>query len=127
MLVMCCNRDGGVSELLRDLLTVDGGLFPDIQQHLKFYDTSFDQRQAKEGGVIVPSPGVNLAYDSADKQVRAITHELDNYLKAQRQKLKCQVRTSVLVPAHVLTLYMCVCMCSSSTCVCSPSTCMLTC
>lgn len=79
------------SALLCELVTVDNGIFPDIQHHLDFYNTSFDQLQAQEDGVIVPCPGVNQAYDQAVQQVTAIQQQLDDYLKEQRRKFKCKV------------------------------------
>ena len=67
------------------------GLFPDIREHLQFYDKSFDRAQAKEKGVIVPCPGVNLAYDKATEEISAVEDELQMYLKEQRRKLRSSV------------------------------------
>lgn len=36
------------SAVLCELVTVDGGILPDIKRHLDFYDASFDQLQAKK-------------------------------------------------------------------------------
>lgn len=41
----------------------------------------------------MPTSGVNLEYDEAVEQVVDVEQKLDQYLKEQRRKLRCQVRS----------------------------------
>ena len=71
--------------------TTSGGKFPDMDQQLNFFQTSFNREQAKKDGVIVPSPGVDTKYDTAISQIKATERELQEYLARQRKKLGCKV------------------------------------
>ncbi|KAG9509879.1 DNA mismatch repair protein Msh6, partial [Fragariocoptes setiger] len=81
------------SSSLKRLLSLksNGGLFPEMESTLKFFDEAFDHRQAKEMGKIIPAPGVDDEYDVADSKIREIEHNLDEYLEKQRRILNCQV------------------------------------
>ena len=85
------------SKLLTSLLTLSskGGKFPDMSEPLRFFQTSFNHDQAKKAGVIVPSPGVDEAYDSAIEQITEMEHELEDYLKKQKKRLGSKVVASV--------------------------------
>ncbi len=86
------------SQLLRKLLTIgDGGKFPNLEEQLDSYETSFDRLKAKEEGVIIPRHGMNKDYDSSSGEVTSLTNQLEQYLKEQRGKLGCQVSGSLLV------------------------------
>ena len=54
--------------------------------------TAFDHEKAKKDGVILPSEGVNTAYDRAKRDMRSISRELDEYLERQKKRLGCRVR-----------------------------------
>lgn len=75
----------------------DGGRFPDIAKQLKFFQTSFNREQAKKAGVIVPSPGVDVAYDSSIAQIKAMEIKLQEYLTKQKKRLASQVSSSWFV------------------------------
>lgn len=81
------------SKLLKGLVTKssEGGRFPDIEDQLKFFQTSFDREKAKKAGVIVPSPGVDRAYDASISQIKATENELQEYLTKQRKRLGSKV------------------------------------
>ena len=80
------------SPLLCKLLrTGKGGDFPDIEEQLLHYETSFDRVKAKEDGVIIPNQGVNPDYDASNKEVEEIHQDFDQYLEKQRQRLGCKV------------------------------------
>lgn len=75
----------------------DGGRFPNIEKQLKFFQTSFDREQAKKAGVIVPSPGVDVAYDSSIAQIKTTETKLQEYLTTQRKRLGSKVSSSCFV------------------------------
>ena len=62
-----------------------------MAQRLKFFQTSFNREQAKKAGVILPSPGVDVEYDTAISQIKAIECELQEYLTRQRKRLGSKV------------------------------------
>ena len=66
-----------------------------MSEPLKFFQTSFNHEQAKKAGVIVPSPGVDEAYDSAIEQIKGVEHQLDDYLKIQKKRLGSKVSTAI--------------------------------
>ena len=72
----------------------EGGRFPDLEKQLAYYENSFDRVKAKEEGIIVPREGFSPECDSSQKEVKLISEELDQYLKEQRKRLGCQVRTT---------------------------------
>ena len=92
------------SSLLSKLLsTGKEGQFPDLEEQLAFYENSFDRAKALKSGVIIPNRGVNVEYDSAEGVVTTVLKELDQYLKEQRQRLKCQV--SILAKLALILHY----------------------
>ena len=86
------------SDLLRQLLTLRVNLginlasVPSIEEHLSFYETSFDPAQARERGEIIPRAGVNSEYDLSVRDITDIEDRLQSYLNQQKRKLKCSVR-----------------------------------
>jgi len=60
----------GLTPVLRSLLTIGGGRFPDISAELAEFKKKFDWKVARSEGKLVPSPGANEEYDS-------ILHALD--------------------------------------------------
>ena len=77
--------------------STDGGRFPDIAEQLKFFQTSFNHEQAKKAGVIVPSLGVDVAYDSSIAEIKATETKLQEYLTKQRKRLGSKVTSSCFV------------------------------
>ncbi|CAH1773939.1 unnamed protein product [Owenia fusiformis] len=65
------------------------GRFPDLRKDLAATDRAFDHTKAKQSGVIKPLPGCNPDYDQAIEHINSIEEELDDYLKQQRKRLKC--------------------------------------
>lgn len=80
------------SSILRRLLTFtsDGGLFPDYEATLDYFDSSFDHDIAKKSGKIIPAPGVDSNYDKCKESIDNITDKLNDYLEEQRQVLRCR-------------------------------------
>lgn len=96
---MLCTRCSFKSKLLIQLVTTakkdekeSVGKFPDLKENLTFFQNSFNPTQAKKEGVIIPSAGVNEAYDQAVKDVNTTQSELEEYLQRQRKRLGCKVR-----------------------------------
>ena len=79
--------------LLRKLVTLKecGGSFPNLSEQLKFFGESFNQSEARKAGVIVPSPGVNSAYDRAISEISKVENQLEEYLHSQKKLLRCRV------------------------------------
>lgn len=67
-----------------------------MAEQLKFFQSSFNREQAKKAGVIVPSPGVDVAYDSSISQIKATESELQDYLAKQRKRLGTKVICSTI-------------------------------
>lgn len=80
------------SPILKRLLTLaeEGGLFPDYQSTLDYFETAFDHEQAKRTGRIIPSPGVDRDYDKHKSEIESINRKLDDYLEEQKGVLKCR-------------------------------------
>lgn len=68
--------------------------FPELEEQLTFYESSFDRTKALKDGVVVPNRGVNVEYDSLEEAVTIVQKELAQYLKEQQQRLKCKVSAS---------------------------------
>lgn len=60
----------------------NGGIFPNTTKVLKNFDNSFDQKIAKEKGLINPRKGVNKEYEEAEEQIKRINKELHDHLKS---------------------------------------------
>ncbi len=85
------------SPLLCKLLSSgEEGHFPELEEHLAFYESSFDRVKALKEGFIVPNRSVDVEYDSLEEAETAILKELDQYLKEQQKRLKCKVSYSLL-------------------------------
>lgn len=69
-----------------------GGNFPNLIEQLKFFRDSFNQSEARKAGVIVPSPGVNPAYDEALSEISKLEKQLGDYLNSQKKRLRCRVK-----------------------------------
>ncbi|XP_046358330.1 DNA mismatch repair protein Msh6-like [Haliotis rufescens] len=82
------------STLLKKTISIccsqaDQGHFPDISEDLAFFDAAFDHTKARKDGTILPSKGVNLDYDQASQDIKAIEKRLVQYLDKQRDRLSC--------------------------------------
>ncbi|XP_022106903.1 DNA mismatch repair protein Msh6-like [Acanthaster planci] len=80
------------SNILRQCVSPvsDGGRFPDLKEHLVFFENAFDQDKAKQAGAIIPSKGVDPEYDGAIAGMKAANQRLDDYLEKQRKRLGCR-------------------------------------
>jgi len=63
--------------------------FPYLDELLEHYSRSFDAKQAKADGKIIPSPGINEEYDEAVEEIKSIENELNLYLKKQIKVFGC--------------------------------------
>ena len=69
-----------------------GGEFPDLTEILDFFSNAFDHSKARKEGKIIPSEGVDPDLDAANKKMRSVQRELDDYLKEQKQHFGCPVK-----------------------------------
>jgi len=69
-------------KFLLDLITYkeDGGIFPNTVQTLKYFDNSFDQRIAKEKGLVQPRKGVNKEFEKATENIQIVHKKLNQHL-----------------------------------------------
>ncbi|XP_037070019.1 DNA mismatch repair protein Msh6-like isoform X2 [Pollicipes pollicipes] len=81
------------SYLLRCCLTLekDGGKFPEYDEVLEYFETSFDQAEARKEGRILPSDGVDEQFDAARDALEQVERELDEYLHEQCRHFGCKV------------------------------------
>lgn len=66
MLPIAGVRDSIQSALLRSLVT-PGSAFPDLSAHLESIRGAADWDSAEKEGRVVPAPGVDEAYDAAER------------------------------------------------------------
>lgn len=59
----------------------NGGIFPNTKKVLLYFDNSFDQKIAKDKGVINPKRGVNQEYEAAEEAIKGVHKELNDHLK----------------------------------------------
>lgn len=80
------------SQILQRLLsfTTNGGLYPDYEETLKYFDSAFDHIQAQKTGKIIPSHGVDQDFDRCQATIDGVKEELERYLEDQKQILKCR-------------------------------------
>jgi DNA mismatch repair protein MSH6 len=83
-------RSGLLHNIVR--LKEQGGLFPDVKEHLDWFFENFDCDKAAKGH-FEPSRGIDEDYDTACDTVTRIKHELEAY-----QKEMCQ---NILRPTHI--------------------------
>lgn len=67
------------SEMLRDILTVvsNGGKFPDIRKLIEGFQASYDFRDARSTGKIIPKSGADPDYDEAIQEINQIQSEFE--------------------------------------------------
>jgi len=63
--------------------------FPYLDELLNHYTSSFDAKQAKADGKIIPSPGINEDYDNAVEEIKTIENDLNSYLRQQIKAFGC--------------------------------------
>ncbi|XP_030628388.1 DNA mismatch repair protein Msh6 [Chanos chanos] len=68
----------------------DEGLFPDLSQELKRWDTAFDHQKARSTGVITPKAGFDPEYDQALTGIKDCERGLQEYLDKQKKRLGCK-------------------------------------
>jgi len=62
--------------------------FPDISEELRFFSNAFNPKKALASGFILPHPGVDEEYDSANSRVQEVEDELEQYLEQQQEYFK---------------------------------------
>ena len=60
---------------------------PDLTAALGPWKTAFDRKTAKEGGLLIPEPGVEEDFDASQEKIDEILAELDSLLKKARREL----------------------------------------
>uniref|UniRef100_UPI00358F3314 DNA mismatch repair protein Msh6 isoform X3 n=1 Tax=Myxine glutinosa TaxID=7769 RepID=UPI00358F3314 len=82
------------SRLLRRVAAVAGeesdGLFPELTDDLKYWNSAFDHTKARCRGDIEPKPGFDPEYDQAMADVKDITQKLMDYLERQGKHIGCR-------------------------------------
>lgn len=81
------------STLLCQVFTVKhekNGLFPDLSDELRRWDTAFDHQKARTTGVITPKSGFDPEFDQALTGIKNCERELQDYLDRQKKRLGCK-------------------------------------
>uniref|UniRef100_A0A8C4PYB2 DNA mismatch repair protein n=1 Tax=Eptatretus burgeri TaxID=7764 RepID=A0A8C4PYB2_EPTBU len=85
---------GFKSRLLRRVAAEAGeesdGLFPELTDDLKYWNTAFDHTKAHSRGDIEPKPGFDPEYDQALADIKDITQNLMDYLERQGKRIGCR-------------------------------------
>ncbi|KAJ0066729.1 hypothetical protein NL108_002355, partial [Boleophthalmus pectinirostris] len=66
------------------------GIFPDLSEELKRWDTAFDHQKARTTGVITPKSGFDPEFDQALTGIKNCERELQDYLDRQKKRLGCK-------------------------------------
>lgn len=72
--------DGLIGQLVSSL--------PDLDGHLKLWETAFDREKAKRDGVLVPERGVEETFDQSQDVIEGIIDQLSDHLKKYQRDLK---------------------------------------
>lgn len=62
-----------------------------MSEALDYFDNAFDHKLAKKEGNIIPNPGVDPEYDSANSEMKELDREMEDYLDRMKSKLNCRV------------------------------------
>lgn len=79
--------------MLKDVGSGDGVIgqliasMPELGSLLKYWETAFDRKTAKDDGILVPEPGVEEDFDSSKQEIDGIEKELQDLLKVVRRQL----------------------------------------
>ncbi|KAK2736239.1 DNA mismatch repair protein msh6 [Myotisia sp. PD_48] len=73
--------DGLIGQLIASM--------PDLSEHLKYWETAFDRRKAKEAGILVPEEGVEEDFDTSQQTIDDLEDQLQQLLQGVRKDLKC--------------------------------------
>uniref|UniRef100_A0A8D8TRG5 DNA mismatch repair protein n=1 Tax=Cacopsylla melanoneura TaxID=428564 RepID=A0A8D8TRG5_9HEMI len=65
------------------------GLFPDMNQLLKYFENAFDHKEASTAGNIIPQAGVDPEYDQVIADMKSVEKDLTNYLRSQSAHFGC--------------------------------------
>ncbi|KAJ0005073.1 hypothetical protein NQD34_011287 [Periophthalmus magnuspinnatus] len=66
------------------------GIFPDLSEELKRWETAFDHQKARTTGVITPKSGFDPEFDQALTGIKNCERELQDYLDRQKKRLGCK-------------------------------------
>lgn len=61
---------------------------PDLTPKLQEWKDTFDWAKARDGGILVPAPGIETDFDHSQQQIDDIVEELDGLLKQVRKEIK---------------------------------------
>lgn len=81
------------SLLLCQVVTLKGeknGIFPDLSDELRRWNTAFDHQKARTTGVITPKSGFDPEYDQALTGIKNSERELQDYLDRQKKRIGCK-------------------------------------
>ncbi|KAH9424362.1 DNA mismatch repair protein msh6 [Dermatophagoides pteronyssinus] len=81
------------SKYIQQLFTYedDGGLFPRIDDKIKFFRQSFDEEKVRKDGHFIPDNGIDDDYDQACKAIVDIEKKFDDYLNEQKLLFKTRI------------------------------------
>ncbi|XP_072293048.1 DNA mismatch repair protein Msh6 [Eucyclogobius newberryi] len=66
------------------------GIFPDLSDELKRWETAFDHQKARTTGVITPKAGFDPEFDQALTGIKNCERDLQDYLDRQKKRLGCK-------------------------------------
>jgi DNA mismatch repair protein MSH6 len=79
------------NHMLNKLCTLEpDGYFPDLRQHIDYFNTAFDRKHALKEGEILPDAGVNKEYDDAVASISSIEMKLHAHLKDVQKYPNCR-------------------------------------
>lgn len=81
------------SLLLCQVITLKGekkGIFPNLSEELRRWDTAFDHQKARSTGVITPKSGFDPEFDQALTGIKNCERDLQDYLDRQKKRLGCK-------------------------------------
>jgi DNA mismatch repair protein MSH6 len=73
--------DGVIGQLIASM--------PELDSLLEYWKTAFDRSIAKDGGILVPEPGVEEDFDNTKGEIDKLEDELQQLLKRVRRELGC--------------------------------------
>jgi len=71
--------------LMNYLLTRNRFPFEDLEKLIKHFRVIFDEKQAKNDGIIKPRPGIDPEYDQALSDISKTTKDLENHLSDMKR------------------------------------------
>ena len=63
--------------------------FPDLSEPLRFFQSAFNHKEARQNGKITPKHGVDEDYDRMSEEKSQLENDLEDYLREQKKFFKC--------------------------------------